>query len=31
MFTFVGNSVKDLFQSDSSPKPFKPGFNDLKQ
>lgn len=31
MFTFVGNSIKDYFQSDSSQKPFKSGFNDLKQ
>lgn len=31
MFTFVGNSIKDLCQSDSSQKPFKPGFDDLKQ
>ena len=31
MFTFIGNSIKDLFQFDSSQKPFKPGFDDLKQ
>lgn len=31
MFTFIGNSIKDLFQSDSSQKPFKPGCDDLKQ
>ena len=31
MFTLVGNSIKDLLQSDSSQKPFKLGFDDLKQ